>query len=65
MVVTSAAAAWVQEQKGNTKCLVAFVAVQDNRLPTPPRLQCPNHKVSPFLKWIKQVSMKAWSLAKT
>ena len=41
-----------------------FFAVQDDRIPTPPRAQTPNHKVDPFLDWIKKISMKAWSLAK-
>ena len=41
-----------------------FFAVQDNCLPTPPRNEQPNHKIDPFLKWIKEVSMRAWNLAK-
>ena len=41
-----------------------FFAVQDDSLPTPPRMENPNHKIDPFLKWIKEVSMKAWNLAR-
>ena len=41
-----------------------FFAVQDIRRQTPPRKEKPNHKVDPFLKWIREISKKAWDLGR-